>query len=610
MADIIQLLPDSIANQIAAGEVIQRPASVVKELVENAIDAGSTSIQILVKDSGKTLIQIIDNGCGMSETDARMSFERHATSKIRKAQDLFSIRTMGFRGEALASIASVSHVELKTRRFEDELGCELHIAGSELLKQESVQCSSGTNFLVKNLFFNIPARRKFLKSNTTELRHIINEFQRIALTNPDVSFKLTHNEQLLFNLNPANRIQRIEQVFRKNIGQQLIKLETDTSIVKINGFIGKPEFAKKNPGEQFFFVNNRYMRHPYFHKAITSAFQNILKPEYWPSYFIFFEVDPESIDINIHPTKTEIKFEDENNIWRILNISVKESLGKFNITPTIDFDAANHVQIPVMNNDTSIRQPEIKVNPEYNPFESSGSKSRTSTPLQKLEKENLQNWDQLYAGFEKSTGSEEIVFPSDLENGQHLSSDNSENLLQFKGRYILTSVKSGLMIIDQRRAHIRILFEKFEQQLINCTGVSQKLLFPSLLELDAEKLVLIKEIASSLTSLGFEFQWMENYMLQILATPSEIGNSGPAKIIDEIIQFYGNVHEDIEYNVNEKIAFSLAKASAIKGGKSLRSEEMKKLIDDLFLCKSPNYLPNGKTIINILSLDQITTLFQ
>ncbi len=614
MADIIQLLPDSIANQIAAGEVIQRPASVVKELVENGIDAGSTSIQIIIKDAGKTLIQIIDNGCGMSETDARMAFERHATSKIRKAQDLFAIRTMGFRGEALASIAAVAHVELRTRRLEDELGTELHIAGSEVIKHESIQCPTGTNFLIKNLFFNIPARRKFLKSNTTELKHIINEFQRMVLTNPEIAFKLTHNDQILYNLTAANKIKRIEQVFRKNIGQQLIKIDTDTSIVKISGFIGKPEFAKKHPGEQFFFVNNRYMRHPYFHKAITSAYQNILKSEFWASYFIFFDVNPETIDINIHPTKTEIKFEDENNIWRILNISIKESLGKFNIMPTIDFDSSNHVSIPAIDVNRPIVPPQIKIDPDYNPFETKSAQPRSINPIRQREKDSLENWDDLYSGFEKTPSPEKIVFPSNVGSETPTQAAapvaSSDNLFQLKGQYILTSVKSGLMLIDQRRAHTRILFEKFEKQLSENKGFAQKLLFPSELDLDAEQSVLVKELMPHLGALGFEIEVEDNHHYKILATPSDIGNTNPSKIIAEILDYYGNIHEDIEYDINEKIAFSLAKAAAIKRGRALAPEEMQKLIDDLFLCQSPNYLPSGKTIINILSFDEITALFK
>ncbi len=490
MSDIIQLLPDSVANQIAAGEVIQRPASVVKELVENSIDAGATSITINIKDSGRTLIQVIDNGKGMSPTDARMSFERHATSKIREANDLFAIRTMGFRGEALASIAAVADVELRTRIPETELGTFIHILGSVFQKQETINCGEGTNFSVKNLFFNIPARRKFLKSNSAELRYIITEFQRIALANPSLTFSLYHNNSLIYNLAGENTRKRIAGLFGKTHLNSLIPVETSTTAINISGFIGQPKFAKKTMGEQFFFVNGRFMKHPFFHKAVLQAYDRILPPESYPSYFLYFEVDPAGIDINIHPTKTEIKFEDERTSWHIIHASLREAIGKFNLTPSIDFDQAGAIDIPLApSGESMINVPGIKINPSYNPFENNGERSAAGVRTPHHERDQVPgNWQDLYKGFERwndpKEGPDDREGIVEKEPVQQTISEyekiikENNNFLQFKNKYILTPVKSGLMVIDQRRAHERVLYEKFKQIIGHSYSLSQRQLFP------------------------------------------------------------------------------------------------------------------------------------
>ena len=501
MPDIIQLLPDSVANQIAAGEVIQRPASVVKELVENAIDAGSTAVTINIKDSGRTLIQVIDNGKGMSPTDARMSFERHATSKIREANDLFAIRTMGFRGEALASISGVADVELRTRQHGEELGTYIHILGSSIQKQEADHCAEGTNFSVKNIFFNIPARRKFLKSNSSELKYIITEVQRVALANPELAISLYHNNSVIYNLPSENVRKRIVSIFGKNINQSLIPVETNTSLINISGFIGQPKSARKTLGEQFFFVNGRFMKHPFFNRAIQQAYDRILPPETFPSYFLYFEVDPATIDINIHPTKTEIKFEDEQSSWHIIQASVREAIGKFNLMPSIDFDQAGSIDIPISPiPGSTVPEPEIRINPNFNPFERERGGDRTySGPTSYRDERNMDNWQTLYRGFERETDQNDALrgdYSDNQEDWRNKDGEQQEfknegisigsnNFLQFKNKYILTPVKSGLMVIDQRRAHERILYENFLRIIDNHLAISQRQLFPAKLGLNA-----------------------------------------------------------------------------------------------------------------------------
>ena len=663
MSDIIQILPDSVANQIAAGEVVQRPASVVKELVENAIDAGSTSIKINLKDAGKTLIQIIDNGCGMSATDARLAFERHATSKIKAAKDLFAIRTMGFRGEALASIAAIANVELKTKRTEDELGTHLVIDGSEMISQDSVACPSGSNFIVKNLFFNVPARRKFLKANSTEFRNIITEFHRIAIAAPEIEFQLIHNDVEVYNLVPSNTRQRIVNIFGRNINTRLISINTNTSIVKLSGFIGKPKNAKRKTDEQFFFVNNRYMRHPYFNKAVLLAYDKILPPGTVPPYFIFFEVDPKIIDINIHPTKTEIKFEDEQAIFQIIQASIREALGKFNIVPSIDFDEDTSLEIPVANQDsTEVGMPMIKVNHEFNPFEADssynpfdGEKSfnpfeqeknsiesnqfyqefkpkpeTTTSPSPK--KDAPKDWDKLYQDREpdlipdypiedqsevKRPPMPDYFKPQEAPQNkiqqkifQRDSNVKSQGFFQLKNKYILTPVRSGLMVIDQRKAHERILFEKFRNSVQNNQGVAQQTLFPQTIEFNASDYTLLQVIIEDVRALGFDIREFGKKTFVINGTPADIQSGDPKELIENLLENYKVNQVDVKVKVRENLAKALAKASAVNYGKTLSSEEMSAIIDQLFACETPNYTPDGKTIVSVLETQELDKRFR
>lgn len=605
MADVIQLLPDHVANQIAAGEVIQRPASVVKELVENAVDAGSTSIKIILKDAGKTLIQIIDNGCGMTETDARLAFERHATSKIHDVNDLFSIRTKGFRGEALASIAAIAHVCLKSKTHELELGTELQIAGSKVESQEPAQCPTGSNFAIKNIFYNVPARRKFLKTDSTELKHVINEFHRISLAHPEIEFIMYHNNNELFNLPESNIKQRIISSFGKQMNQQLVRLENETTIVKIHGYLGKPEHAKKTSGEQFFFVNNRYMRSPYLHKAVTQAYEDLIASDQIPSYFIYFDIDPEAIDINIHPTKTEIKFEDERAIWQILRSSVKEILGKSNFMPAIDFDTSGKIDIPVSKTQAPKKEPSIDINPAYNPF-------KEQTPTERKNQKDLNNWEELYRDFDDAknaitkTASFDETPEADQQNLKH--DVNQNRFFQFKNKYIITSVKSGLMIIDQQRAHQRILFERFVQSLAMNKGIAQQSLFPQTIEMNAADFAIIHEIIDDLSALGFDIRDFGNNSVVIHGLPADTEQTNTEELIHQLLEDYKNSKNDIQANQKQKIAKALARASAIRQ-QPLKQEEMQELFHQLFACEAPSYAPNGKQIVNILSVEEIDKRF-
>lgn len=611
MSDIIHLLPDSVANQIAAGEVIQRPASVVKELVENAIDAGASNIQILIKDAGRSLIQIIDNGKGMSETDARMAFERHATSKIKTANDLFSLNTMGFRGEALASIAAVAQVELKTKREEDELGILIQIAGSTVEKQESVSCSKGSQFSVKNLFFNVPARRKFLKSNTTELNNIIAEFNRIAIINPHISFTLSHNDAIIHKLIENSLRQRIVAIFGKNINQQLLPIDTQTSLIKITGFVGKPESAKKQMHHQYFFVNGRYMRHPYFHKAVMQAFERMLTPDTSPCYFISFTIDPSAIDVNIHPTKTEIKFENEQAIWSIVLASVREALGKFNVVPGIDFDQENATEIPIINSSTRIEAPKTSFNPEYNPFKQNAESSSY--------KRETFDWEKLYEGFENEKGftaieptQSKIQLTNETDNDAIVLNEienSCAEFFQFRGKYILTSVKSGLMVIDQHRAHMRVLFEEYLQSIKQQKGVSQQVLFPELLELSAEDCNLLAEIKDDLAFVGFDIDCFGKNTYRINGIPSNLEGKESVKIIEEMISANREKIKDKKTSIHEEIALSLAKASCIPYGKILSKNEIEILINKLFSCENPSYSPDGKVLLHIMAVEELEKRF-
>jgi DNA mismatch repair protein MutL len=623
VSDIIQLLPDSVANQIAAGEVIQRPASVVKELVENSIDADATAITVNIKDSGRTLIQVIDNGNGMSPTDARMAFERHATSKIRQADDLYAIRTMGFRGEALASIAAVADVELRTRVQGTELGTFIHILGSTLQKQETNLCSEGSNFSVKNIFFNIPARRKFLKSNSSELKYIITEFQRIALANPGLAFSLYHNNSLIYNLSAENIRKRIVNLFGKNVNSNLIPVETTTTAINILGFIGQPKFAKKTLGEQFFFVNGRFMKHPFFHKAVLQAYDRILPPETFPTYFLYFEVDPASIDINIHPTKTEIKFEDERTAWHIIHASLREAIGKYNLIPSIDFDQEGAPDIPITSPTYhSISAPEIRIDPTFNPFEQDNSSReqehfKVSPPGRDA---NLQNWQKLYQGFERNNLTEGYLSGDDFDKetqtepvqqtitGYDKIIKETNNFLQFKNKYIVTPVKSGLMVIDQKRAHERILYENFMKVLENNVSLSQRQLFPAKMELNAADSEILTAIEDELKELGFELRHEESGTLYIEGIPSILSHLNAQGLVEKLLEDFKTRPVDVKEEIKVHLVLLLSQSSAINYGVTLKREEISELFNSLFSCQSPNYSPSGKKIITIISLQDFEKL--
>jgi len=620
MSDIISVLPDAVANQIAAGEVIQRPASVVKELVENGIDAEASEVTIVIKDGGKTLIQVIDNGKGMSETDARLAFERHATSKIKSAEDLFAIRSMGFRGEALASIAAVAQVELKTRTPESELGTAIAIEGSQVKKQEPTQAPVGTNFAVKNLFFNIPARRKFLKKNHTEFNHIVHEIQRVALANPQVSFRLIHNNSDIYNLPQSNIRQRIVNVFGKKINANLIALETETSLIKIGGFIGKPEHARKKAGEQFFFINNRFMRNAYLNKAITEAYERILPPETLPSYFIFLEADPASIDINIHPTKTEIKFEHQQAIWQILHAAVKQALGKNNVVPSIDFEQDANFNIPIRNTETPVKAPEITVNPAFNPFEEEKKQPRSNfsppSPSPR-EKNNQQNWEELYKGFENEKqelesfyGNKPIETAPAAQQKIYTDTSTGGTFYQLKEKYILTSIKSGLMIIDQKRAHERILYEYFMNAIAHHSAISQKSLFPVTIDLTPDEHITILGVKDDLHQLGFDIDDFGGNSIVINGMPAESAHLDAQDIIDKFLHALQSGNSNFQSKAKEQVASSLAKASAIGHKQTLSQQEMQGIFDNLFACGTPNYTPEGKKIITIIRTDELEKRFE
>ena len=626
MSDIIRLLPDSVANQIAAGEVIQRPASVIKELVENAIDAGAQHIEVLVTDAGKSSIQVIDDGKGMSETDARLSFERHATSKIREAADLFALRTMGFRGEALASIAAVAQVELRTCVEGEELGTKLVIAGSKVESQEAISCPKGSNFCVKNLFFNVPARRKFLKSNQTELSNILTEFERIALVNPNVSFTLYHNDAELFNLPAIQLRQRIMGVFGKKINQDLLSLDVDTTMVRISGFVARPESARKKGARQYFFVNGRYMRHPYFHKAIMDAYEHLIPVGEQVSYFIYFDVDPGNIDVNIHPTKTEIKFENEQAIWQILAAAVKETLGKFNAVPSIDFDTEGMPDIPAFESSpyAGIQPPKTTYNPDYNPFNTS------AVPPSSYSSKPSRDWEQLYEGLEHHSSAQHIqksypddgdyftavsmeqpVTPTLYDHSEEAAmGEKSSQHYQFKGRFILTSVKSGLMIIDQQRAHIRILYDQYLEQITRRQGASQGMLFPDIVQFPVSEVPVLQEIMEDLSYLGFELTDLGGGSYAINGIPSGIEGLNPVELIQSMVHTAMEKGGKVKEEVQSNLALTLAKAAAIVPGQVLTNEEMNGLVDGLFAVATPNYTPDGKTVLSVLQEDELEKLFK
>ena len=620
MSDIIQLLPDSVANQIAAGEVIQRPASVVKELVENAIDAGASNINVIIVDAGRTSIQVIDDGKGMSETDARLSFERHATSKIRKADDLFSLHTMGFRGEALASIAAVAQIDLKTRMEGEDLGTQLTISGSRFVGQEPCACPVGSNFTVENLFFNVPARRKFLKSNTTELNNIITAFERIVLVYPQISFTLHSNGTELFNLRSCSYRQRIVEVFGKRLNQDLLPIGVDTSLCRIHGFVGKPESARKKVLQQYFFVNERYMKHAYFHKAVMTAFDRLIPQGEQIPYFLYFEVPAENIDVNIHPTKTEIKFENEQAIWQILLASVKEAVGKFNDVPSIDFDTEGKPDIPVFNPNGSTSAPKISFNPQYNPFKQSSQPQRTT---------NTEGWKSLYAGLDTNTETpqtdlfgQEDTPVGNVDNGETIISsvatapdttamieDKSPTHYQYKGSYIMTAVKSGLMIINQHRAHVRILYEAYLRQLSEHKIHSQKVLFPEMVQFSVSDSVILEHILPEMTEMGFQLDNLGGGSYAVNGVPAGIEGLNAVTLITDMVAAAIESGTHVKEEIDHVLALSLARNAAIPQGQVLSNSEMESIVNELFACSNVNYTPSGTPIIAIMQQHDIEHLF-
>lgn len=628
MSDIIHLLPDSIANQIAAGEVIQRPASVVKELVENAIDAGATQIQILIKDAGKTLVQVIDNGKGMSETDARMAFERHATSKISKADDLFSLHTMGFRGEALASIAAVAQVELRTRQKGADLGTHLEIFGSKLQHIEEDACPEGSIFSVKNLFYNVPARRKFLKTNDTEFRNIITEFERIALVNPSVSMSLYHNDTEILNLPESGLRQRIVNVYGKNLNQKLLSVEAESSLVSINGFVGKPETAKKRGALQYFFVNGRFMKHPYFHKAVMQAYDQLIPAGEMPSYFIYFNLDPSTIDVNIHPTKTEIKFENEQPIWQILLAAVRETLAKSSAIPTIDFDVEGAIDIPVYNPEKKIsgnESPKVQIRSEYNPFKREVTPTDTRPSF---------DWTELYQSFEADRSAvlpdEEVVekkigsaIPIEKEIIEKPVQPAEEKVLfantsvqpiakpcfQYKNRYLVTTLKSGMAIIDQHRAHLQILFEQYQKSIRQQKAASQQMLFPAIVDFTPAEETILPLLLEDLSYSGFDLSNLGGGSYSINGIPDGMEGVDCVTLLKDIVAKAIDTSCKGNEEIGDMIAFSMASAQAIPAGKVLSSEEMDHLLASLFLCSNMNLTPDGKTILSMLTDDELENRF-
>lgn len=617
MSDIIQLLPDAVANQIAAGEVVQRPASAVKELVENAIDAGADKIQLIIKDAGKSLIQVIDNGCGMSMTDARMSFERHATSKIKKAEDLFAIRTMGFRGEAMASIAAIAQIELKSRRHEDELGTHIIIEGSEVLSQEACSANTGTSISVKNLFYNTPARRNFLKSNPVEMRHIIDEFQRIALANPQIFFTLHHDGQEVYHLPSAILKQRIVHLLGNNYNQRLVPVEEDTTIIKLHGFVGKPEFARKTRGEQFFFVNNRFIRDAYLNHAVLTAFEELLPDDTFPLYVLFIDIDPSKIDINVHPTKTEIKYQDEKSIYAIIRSAVKRSLGRYNITPSLDFDQENSIEHLITHKPfEEIVAPVIAFNPNFNPFSDrkterelpflrNTSESRTSSPIPN-------NWDTLYEISKKETTTQQDLHIEKLiaVDEQEISKSSERQFFQIHNRFIMSQIKSGFMLINQQAAHERILYERFLQQLETHSGVSQQSLFPQSVTLNGSDYELLKELLPDIRALGFDIREFGKNTVVVDGIPAELNNVGEHELLEHLLEGFKNNQAILKLDKRDNLARALARNGAIKAGTKLSAEEMNLLTDQLFACQMPNLALNGKPVISTFTMNELLERFE
>lgn len=620
--DVIKLLPDSVANQIAAGEVIQRPASVVKELVENAVDAGATRIEIILKDAGRTLVQVVDNGCGMSMTDARLAFERHSTSKITSAADLLSLHTMGFRGEALASIAAISQIELRTARRTDTVGTRILISGSAVESQEPEACAPGSNMMVKNLFFNVPARRKFLKKDSIELAHILHEFERLALVNCNIEFIISHNGVVLHQLLPGTMHKRICELFGKQLEKQLMPVSTDTSIVRVEGFVATPEAARKRGFHQYLMVNGRNMRHPYFQKAVASCYEQLIPVDCQPSYFLSFSVDPETIDVNIHPQKHEIKFENEQPIRQILVAAVRETLGRFNAVPSIDFDQEDMPDIPVFAPD-STRRPEISVDPTYNPF------NEPSTP--RPSSSGLEDWDTLYANFARSreeglsevrpsalnsmdlssldfeTPASEVITPS--LPVEEVSEASAVAPFQLKGRYILTGAKAGLLIVDQHRAQVRVLFDRYLALAQAGQLTMQRIMFPEIVNLSVAQSALMNTLAPRLGELGFDVTYLGDTSWAVNGLPSELDGVAAGVLIEALVEGADDEGSDLKEISDQRIALAMARERAVKPGQILSTEEMDKILADLFSITTPTYTPDGKLVMTVMPIEDIAALF-
>tara|TARA_B100000953_G_scaffold282375_1_gene260520 strand:+ start:1377 stop:3236 length:1860 start_codon:yes stop_codon:yes gene_type:complete len=618
MSDIIQLLPDHVANQIAAGEVVQRPASVIKELLENAIDAYAQNIQVVVKDAGKTLIQIVDDGAGMSLTDARMCFERHATSKIKSAEDLFSLNTKGFRGEALASIAAIAHVELKTKPQNEEVGTCIKIEGSKVTSQEPCVTPKGTSLCVKNLFYNIPARRNFLKSDAVELRHIIDEFQRVAMAHPSIAFSLFHNGGELFQLPSTNHRQRITNIFGAKTNEKLVPVNEDTEIVKISGFVGKPEFAKRSRGEQFFFVNNRFIKSPYLNHAVSAAFEGLLKEKTYPSYFLYLDVNPKSIDINIHPTKTEIKFDDEHALYAMLRSAIKHSLGQFSVAPVLDFDRDANLDTPYEYKNRQAQVPKIEVDRSFNPFENElNTSSIRSGKSHNFRKENTQSWESLYAGLNTTPETnqhqfKQVEFESEEVTGKLFDDNHSGSeagTFQLQKKYIVSTLKSGILVIDQNRAHTRILYEELLKNITIAAAVSQQLLFPLQLQFNTHEIEMLKEIKESLEQTGFIFSNIEDETVEITGIPTLISESEVGILLEQLLSDFENEVPDNGFSQTDLLAKSLAKGMAVKSGTLLNSTEQQHIVNRLFACKEPDVSPFNKSVFVTLTVDELDKKF-
>jgi len=620
MSDIIQLLPDSVANQIAAGEVVQRPASAVKELLENAIDAGANRIQLIVKDAGKALIQVIDNGCGMSVADACMCFERHATSKVRKAEDLFAIRTMGFRGEAMASIAAIAQVELKTRRHEDEVGTLIEIEGSAVVRQEPVAAAVGTSICVRNLFFNTPARRNFLRSNPAEMRHIIDEFQRVAMAHPAIAFSLHHDGAEIYRLPASQLKQRIVHLFGNNYNERLIPVEEETSIISLKGFIGKPEFAKRTRGEQFFFMNSRFIRDPYLNHAVNRAYEELLPEENFPLYVLFMEMDPASIDVNVHPTKTEIKYLDEKSVYAILHSAVKRSLGRYNISPTIDFDQeTGFSKMITPKPPEEIVPPSISFNPDFNPFAGEKPADRElayasfgrsgSNGAAAGMSASAKNWGSLYEIVKENVAEQSSLYAPDTREEEF--APLRKQLLQLQNRYIISPIKSGLMLIDQQAAHERILYERFLLHLDDRKGASQQSLFPQTVTLSPGDYELARSLLDDIKSLGFEVREFGRNTLVIEGIPVDLGsnNLNETALFEHLIEGYKNSRQELKLDKRDALARSMARNSAVRSGTVLDQVEMNTLIEQLFACKTPNFSISGRPVIQTITLAELDKKF-